>query len=172
MASPTPIDPEKLLNAARELAGHGVGRPSQTKLRRSISMSYYALFHALTRQAAEHLIPDGKPEQQLRLARTFGHRDIKRACAWVSGRQRDVPQHVRAIVDPLRNTTIDSVAASFIDLQQARHGADYDHLMAYSKATVLAHISDASAAIKALEKAPARRRAMLFALVAISAHPA
>src|ERR1700685_559352 len=121
MSGPVPIDPQKLLKTARELAGQGAGRPSQMRLRRSVSTSYYALFHAITRQAAEHVLPLGRDEQQLRLARSFGHRDLKIACGWISGRQRNAPHHVRSIVDPLKNTVIDAIASSFIDLQQARH---------------------------------------------------
>jgi isopropylmalate/homocitrate/citramalate synthase len=80
-----------------------------------------------------------------------------------------VPQHLVTIVEPLKNTTIDAIAASFIDLQQARHTADYDHLVAYSKATALAHVRDARESIKRLEGAGARRREMFFALLPLSA---
>jgi hypothetical protein len=63
------------------------------------------------------------------------------------------------------------MAASFCDLQEARHLADYDHLTPFSKATALAHIADARTAIAALDKATERQRQGFFALLAICAKP-
>ncbi len=168
-----PIDPLKLLEAAQEEAGQnsGRGRPSPVRLRRSVSDSYYALFHALSRQAAEHLFRRGSRQQKLRLARTFGHRDLKVACSWLSGREKRVPQHVRSVVDFLKGTPIEGIAASFCDLQEARHLADYDHLTSFSKATALAHVADARTAIAKLDEATERQRQAFFALLAICARP-
>jgi hypothetical protein len=173
MSTAVPIDPLKLLEAAQRQAGtnRGRGRPSPVQLRSAVSNAYYALFHALSRRAAEHLFRRGTRQQKLRLARTFGHRDLKVACSWVAGREKRVPQHVRSIVDFLKGSPIEGIAASFCDLQEARHQADYDHLMPFSKATTLAHIADSRTAIDALDKANERQRQAFFALLALCARP-
>ncbi len=47
-----PIDPDKLLEQAAQLAGEdaGRGRPSYTNHRRAVSSAYYAAFHQVSDQ--------------------------------------------------------------------------------------------------------------------------
>jgi uncharacterized protein (UPF0332 family) len=166
-----PIDSQKLVEAARAFADHrsGAGRPRPIWLRRAVSSAYYALFHQLCRDAADHLLPAGSDAQKLRLARAFGHREMKGACAWIAGREGNIHQYVEPLVTSLKPTLIADVAASFCDLQEARHRADYDHLANFSKATVAAHVDDAQRAIETLDKARKRDRQALFSLLAIRA---
>jgi hypothetical protein len=143
--SPTavPIDPARLVEAAREFARPNTrGRPRSTWLRRAVSSAYYALFHALCLEASRHLLPEGTSEQQLRLSRAFGHREMKGACAWVAGRQGNIHPYVKPLIASLKTTAIADVASSFCDLQEARHDADYDHLATLSKPAALAHVGD------------------------------
>jgi uncharacterized protein (UPF0332 family) len=166
-----PIDPLKLTEAGRAFANQSgsKGRPRPIWLRRSVSSAYYALFHRLCRDAAAHLLPKGTPQEQLQLARAFGHRDMKAVCAQIAGREGGTHQHVRPLVDRLKQTGIADVARSFCDLQEARHRADYDHLSAFSKAVALAHVDDAEKAMQILDRARKRDRDTLFSLLAIGA---
>lgn len=169
MPQAVPIDPLKLIEAARDFAEHksGRGRPRPVWLRRAVSTSYYALYHSVCREAAASLLPNGNARQQLNLARAFGHNDLKAACGWVAGRSGNIDKSVKPLVESLKPTPIAGVAASFYDLQEARHRADYDHFAPFPKATVVAHVDDAEKAIKALGAAKARQRQAFFSLLAI-----
>jgi hypothetical protein len=127
------------------------------------------LFHCLCLEASKHLLPKGTRQQQLRLARAFGHREMKGACAWVAGRQGNIHPYVKPLVTFLKPTPIADVASSFCDLQEARHNADYDHLAMLSKPAALAHIDDAEKAIQALAAAHPAEREAFFSLLAICA---
>lgn len=168
MSRPVPIDPAKLLEASLEFADHQVaqGRPRPVWLRRAVSTAYYALYHELCRAGAVHLLPSALPADQFRLTRSFAHQALKDVCEWIAGRGTP-PQHARALVDFLRNTAIKDVAAAFLDLQEARHDADYDHLASFDKATVLQHIRDAERAVATLTAANEPDRQAFFALVAL-----
>lgn len=167
-----PIDPMKMIEVARESlasASAGPGRPRSVLLRRSVSSAYYALFHCLTRETAGKLLPLAGDVERLRLARTLGHADMKKACSWVAGRQGGVHQHAQPIVASLRTTAIADVATSFCDLQEARHRADYDHLAVLSKATAIAHVNDAEKAITTLPTCDAADRDAFFSLLILCA---
>lgn len=169
MAKPVPIDPAKLIEAARDQAAHntGAGRPRPVLLRRAVSSAYYALFHCLSVEGAKTLLPNGTLEQQLWVARAFGHREVKDCCGWIAGRQGKVTRTVEPLVRSLRQTPLLDVADAFCDLQEARHRADYDHLAPFAKATVVAHIDDAEKAVGEVMNADARHREAFFALLAL-----
>ncbi|HLH64644.1 MAG TPA: hypothetical protein VKV27_02995 [Solirubrobacteraceae bacterium] len=160
MRTTVAIDPTKLLEAAREFAEHQerAGRPRPIWLRRAVSTAHYAVFRAICRQAAAHLVPHAPLEDQLRLARSFTHQTLKETCEWIAGRRGNQPQHARTLVAGLRSTAVAGVAAAFCDLQEARHAADYDHLAPFPKATVLEHVAGADRAIAALTSAGAAQR--------------
>jgi hypothetical protein len=168
MPQAVPIDPAKLLEAARDFADHQTaqGRPRPVWLRRAISSAYYALFHSISIAASEHLLPDGTRGERLELARSFDHRPLKDVCDWIA-RRSTAPPHARRLVESLRDTGIEDLAAAFIDLQKARHDADYDHLAVVRKATAFAAILDAAEAIDGLDAASRHDRQAFFALAAL-----
>jgi hypothetical protein len=89
VAQRVPIDPWKLIEAAQDFAKHkgGKGRPRPIWLRRAVSTAYYALYHGLSRAAAEHILPNGSSEDQLKLSRLFRHNSMKGVCAQIASRQ-------------------------------------------------------------------------------------
>ena len=118
------MNPEHLLDQADHLtAWQAVGRPRSTDLRRAVSAAYYALFHTLTAAAAAQL--NAHPGIRRLLVRQYAHaqmRDVARQFANGSGGV--AAQAVRffgAIPAELRD-----VAKAFLELQTARHAADYD----------------------------------------------
>lgn len=103
------------------------GQPRNTDLRRAVSAAYYALFHHLTMEAAEALLPTATQEEKWRLARHFEHAGIRRVCDWVVGPKSPGPRY-RDLCLPLRdNATLRDVAIAFQTLQVARMDADYNH---------------------------------------------
>ena len=71
-----------LLEQARQFATRERTRPKQSSLRRSVSASYYALFHLLLDTAARRLV-SGNDRQALRhvLRRAFSHASMKKTAA-------------------------------------------------------------------------------------------
>jgi hypothetical protein len=140
-------------------------------MRRAASLAYYALFHSLSRAAAECLLPNGKPNEQLHIARLFNHSEMKQACEWVAGRTGEarINQHLRPLVKRLKTTSIAEVASAFCDLQEARHRADYDHLSPVSRPTAAGSVDDAEQSIKALASAQPGDREAFFVLLALRA---
>lgn len=138
-------------------------------MRRAASLAYYALFHCLSRGAAECLLPGSKKQEQLHVARLFNHVEMKQVCEWIAGRtgEAKINQHVRQLVKRLKSTEIADVATAFCDLQETRHRADYDHLNPVSRPTAAASVDDAEQSISTLEAAKAGDREAFFALLAL-----
>ena len=163
-----PISPQRLIHQAKALAGYGAGRgrPSPTDHRRGVPAAYYALFHAIITDAVGQVLPGGAAtdDDRRHVARWINHADIKQASQWVvvcvatgptsappskSGAKQGVwqlfsspmasGQRVGVVPPPVRR-----IAQAFVDLQDARHEADYDHLARFPKAAAKRHINAAS----------------------------
>ncbi len=127
----------ELLKQARFLARKEPKKPTQAGLRRSVSASYYALFHLLVDEATR-LMLSGRERSPLRdsLARAFHHSPMKQTAAAFAS-QRISPKlssgfNGRPIPQPL----ID-VAAAFVELQEARHHADYNRALRFIRREAL-----------------------------------
>jgi hypothetical protein len=170
--TPLPIDPAKLLAEARSRLGTAKrGRPDAFRMRRAASLAYYALFHSLSRGAAECLLPNAKQDEQLHIARLFNHSEMKQACEWIAGRTGEarINQHLRPLVKQLKTSPVAEVASTFCDLQEARHRADYDHLGSISRPTAVASVDDAEQSIQTLAAAKSGDREAFFVLLALRA---
>lgn len=146
------IRPRWLLRLAHDLAPDqvGQGQPRNTDLRRAISTAYYALFHAITRAAAEHALPGAPESEQNAFTRHVGHTAIKQVCGWINGDQP--PQAIAATVDRLRgNARVSAVAATFSALHQAREDADYNHDADITRPTTLGLIQRSENAVQIVE---------------------
>jgi hypothetical protein len=140
-----PFDDE-LLSAAEDLitrAPGARGRLPSARIRRSISTSYYALFHFLLDEAGLRLVGaenDLRPRRRI-LARAFSHKGIRTALDKVRGENVDVSvqEFLRGPDDaadgPVRSPMfVRSTAIAFLDAQAKRHDADYDLNKALSEA--------------------------------------
>jgi hypothetical protein len=119
-----------LLRQARSLAYHEPKKPKQASLRRAVSTAYYCLFHLLTAEAAVRLI-SGANRNALRgvVRRAFEHNLMKEACIEIrkpNGGRLATGLDGIAVPARLRN-----VAQAFVQLQSARHEADYDTLRTF-----------------------------------------
>jgi len=119
-----------LLAQACDLARRQLRRPKQASLRRSISASYYALFHFLGEEGTKLIVGTAHNRTELRqfAGRALLHGKMKNVCEDFT---RPMPKsdllkpfwpklHVAASAD------IKTVAKAFINLQELRHSADYD----------------------------------------------
>lgn len=123
-----------LRHQARHLATREPKRPRQASLRRAISTSYYSLFHLLVRDASRFMVA-GNNRDQLRqcLGRAFAHHTMKvLAKRFASG--NCPPKLSPALKGQPIPTELKEVAQTFVDLQQARHEADYDTARRFTRA--------------------------------------
>lgn len=105
---------DDLLELARELAVREKGKPKQTSLRRSISTSYYAAFHALADMCARELVGWAKPwEPFVQVYRALDHQVARRI--FISDRNG-------AVFGP----RVAELGGIFVLLQANRQAADYD----------------------------------------------
>ena len=101
-----------------ETAGHLVSpeRPSEAALRRAVSSSYYAVFHALAKLVADSLIgedPNDRPTKAwVEVYRGLNHGTCRKACE--SAKSVGFPDEIHGF------------AEAFVQLQAARHEGDYD----------------------------------------------
>lgn len=114
-----------LLGQARHLVRREPRRPKQASLRRAVSAAYYALFHLLI-DASSRLVVRGADRAGLRIAvsRAFNHAEMKTAAKSFQG--GTLPSTLRGVVVGAPPSALQRLCATFIDLQQARHEADYD----------------------------------------------
>jgi len=135
---------KELLDAARRLLGRRKGQRGRlpgARIRRSISTSYYALFHFLIEEAAARLVGTHNDLRRRRrvLARTFQHKGINVALSKVGGTIiapaigdffRGPGSGDGALPSP---AFAQNIAKAFSDAQAKRHDADYDMNKALSE---------------------------------------
>ena len=126
--------PRDLLNQAALLANKEPARPKQASLRRAVSTAYYALFHLIIEDSANTLAPSSPAGLRRVIERAFQHGQMKTACkkfleadiARQKGHQTALPAGVESIITFPLNPDLTNVLIAFVDLQEARHKADYD----------------------------------------------
>lgn len=102
--------------------------PKQVDLRRAVSAAYYGLFHLLTTEAAQNW---KHQRQRDRFARMFDHGRMKTCSSKLSSRPLPIDPAESPVFADLK-----LVADSFVNLQQARHTADYDNSKVWSRTEV------------------------------------
>ncbi len=146
---------EGLIQTARRLARTSPRRPRQADLKRAVSTAYYAVFHAMARDAADLLVgtgPDRPDKAWLQAYRALEHGFASSAC-----------KQVQNLGFP---DGIDTCARLFVDLQQRRHDADYNPLARVTRSEALEAADQADLAIKCLRAAPRKdRRAFAIQLL-------
>jgi uncharacterized protein (UPF0332 family) len=143
-----------LLKQSRLLANHESKRPRQASLRRAVSSAYYALFHQLVDAASRKLVTakSGLVIRQ-RVARVFGHAEMKKFCQTLANwDQNQPPKHLKELLQLPPSQDLRTLANAFVELQQARHEADYDISRRFSRDDVLALIRTTELAVAAFER--------------------
>lgn len=129
-----------------EQAGHLVARerkkPKQASLRRAVSAAYYALFHLLVADGARLLSPTQPPLLRVRIQRAFNHSDMRNVCKGFA-RPNQIPAATRSLLTlPLKSALV-TVLQAFVELQEARHQADYDLIMTWNRLGAVNHVATA-----------------------------
>jgi hypothetical protein len=125
-----------LLEQARHLAGREPMRPRQASLRRAISASYYALFHFLGAECAKISAPVRPMGLRVQVRRALVHADMKSLCRQFAGRT-GLSEHLRLLVTLPFEPGLIALARRFLELQEARHAADYDLARSFTRFQVL-----------------------------------
>lgn len=136
-----------MIVTARKLANASPQKPRQADLRRAVSTAYYALFHAVAKDAADMLVGVGRNRPDK--AWTHAYRALQH------GEARNACKEARNLAFP---ATLISCAETFIALQQERHDADYDPDHRILRADALNAINMAEQAINDLRATPRRDR--------------
>src|SRR4051794_32080240 len=142
-----------LLEQAGHLARRERKRPKQASLRRGISAAYSSLFHLLLEEAARRLVSDA--DLSSLVSRAFSHGEMgKAAKCFASG--GSLPAHVTAAFKGTIPAEVRQIARAFIDLQQARHDADYNLLKSFTRQEALDRVTTAQSAFTAWNTVKAR----------------
>ncbi|HCN78982.1 MAG TPA: hypothetical protein DIT13_17590 [Verrucomicrobiales bacterium] len=147
-------------------------RPKQATIRRSISTSYYALFHFLIEEAALVVCGAAHADQRMRqmAGRAFDHGKMKSLCReFVKQNAQQVHSLLQTFWPQFNipgSQHIRLVAQTFIDLQEERHEADYDMSVVFSRQEALNAVSRVDAAIHSWRhlKQASRDTCRLFAI--------
>ncbi len=149
------MDWQHLFDAARSLAGvsgtAAPGRPRQAMLKRAVSTTYYAMFHAICTSNADALIGTSPTGHDLNLwvqtYRALDHRPAKDRL--VSYRQHSPMPEIR------------DFANVFGSLQANRLDADYNLRSVFTRFHVVRLIDGAEAVTSVFVNIPARQRRLL-----------
>lgn len=135
-----------LLKQARRLASLEPRKPRQASLRRSVSASYYALYHRLVSEATARMF-SGNDRAPLRgrVARAFAHGTMKDVARQFAANAVSPKLSPGLNGQPLQGEIV-QVAEDFLELQEARHDADYDTLRRFSRADALSSVRTAERA--------------------------
>jgi uncharacterized protein (UPF0332 family) len=121
-----------LLEQARHLARREPKKPRQASLRRAVSSAYYALFHMLLHEGTQLLFPNKPAGLRERASRAFSHGEARTVCeAWAKG--NPIVDFAALPIEP----QLQDIAATFVNLQEARHKADYDLKKTFDRVEVL-----------------------------------
>jgi len=122
---------DELLAQARMLARRDSRRPKDSSLRRSISASYYCLFHFLGEECTRLTVGSAHDRAIFRnfASRAFVHGKMKAVCEEFA---KTTPRN--ALLKPFwnppwsvgKNPEVQIIALNFVALQDQRHAADYD----------------------------------------------
>lgn len=163
------MEPRDFIDHAKAMIRSEKSRPKQVTLRRAISASYYGLFHALLKAAADDLVGTTRrarrsPAYRL-VYRGFDHNDMKSLCA--DAAKDTLPKKLTEALGTNRfSGDIRVVANRFVRLQQDRHSADYDPHVRFIKSDATLAIERAVTAIVHLTAADeADRRNFLLCML-------
>ncbi len=176
-----PIEPDKLLDAADLLAPPqtGPGRPPYTAHRRAVSTAYYAVFHAVADRVSRLVFPAADERFRQRVRRWIGHGDMKTVSRWIaalSGNRnyQNPPRHIRDLLTaqggpPRIDADTIAIAEGFLELNEKRELADYDHEAVFGRADTLNDVILARRLVATIGTAQSDEVLGFFGLIALQA---
>ena len=142
------------MDLAEFIAKRDIGKPKQANLRRALSTAYYAVFHYLVDEVCSAQIGTQNNQRPYRhaLSRAFAHNVMKQACSGFGGGTlkdaviKGLPRNANGIYVVPKE--IRNVAATFAELQEKRHLADYDLSERFKRSEVLTMIDQAKSHVE------------------------
>jgi hypothetical protein len=133
---------DDLLEQARHLASREPKKPRQASLRRAVSAAYYAMLHLLASAGSEALAPHRPVGLRPQIRRAFAHAEMKVVCKQFARGSVDnlTPGTAHLVTAPIE-PELKNVADTFVELQEARHNADYDLTNPFDRIDVLQKIA-------------------------------
>jgi uncharacterized protein (UPF0332 family) len=165
-------DPSELIVTARRLLHASSPFPiTDGTLRRAVSTAYYALFHKVLRTGADRFMGVGTQHSSgfKLLYRGFNHGQMKKVCEELDKATMSSSFQVK-----LGRTSISpgmrDFATAFVQLQKARHRADYDPSppTPFSISDTNDLIDVADAAITKFDQTAADERADVLAMMLVN----
>ena len=138
-----------LLEQAEHLVTRERQRPKQASLRRAVSAAYYALFHLLVADGASLLFPPQPPGLRLLIQRAFTHGEMRNVCrnfVQANVGRGGISAAVGAVLTFPLEPPLVRVLDAFVELQEARHQADYDPTKAWNRLAAATHVATARSA--------------------------
>lgn len=164
------LDPSDLIAVARLLLTAGTAPPTEAQLRRAVSTAYYALFHTVSRAAAERFMGPGSEDSAgyVLLYRGFNHGRMRTICKELDARQlsKELRRHLGKDVV---SQDARSFAIDFAALQEARHSADYDPRALFLPSDTSELIEMAVHGLAAFSRIAPDEQADILALMLVSA---
>ncbi len=158
---------DDLLVQARILVNLDATRPKQASLRRAVSTAYYALFHMLTAACVQRFAPAAPRGLGPRIGRALSDTEMREVCNPIF---RNTPGPIlQELVTAGFSIEIRNVAKAFVNLQGARHFADYDLTVIHNHLDTIEFLNQAERAfadwktIQASDEAAVFLSALLFA---------
>lgn len=174
-----PLKPALLVDTADRLAPReiGRGRPAYSDHRRAVSTAYYAVFHAINDRVAKASFTEADDAFLRRIERWIGHGDIKEVAVWIcqleGQRGGKAPAHISSLLRPGGTNHIDEdslvIAEGFLELNEKREQADYDHDAIFTRADTLIQIDLARAVVERVETTQSNEAKRLFGLIGMRA---
>jgi hypothetical protein len=158
---------EHLLDQAERLiTPGGRGVPRQVDLRRAISNSYYALFHAVSMAGADQFMGKRRQSEPLYslVYRSIDHRALREFCDAL-GKQTLPKKYSRYIPKQWPPPAIQAFASAVVDLQGRRHSADYDPMTTFSPSEARLVIRTARRALTLFKMAGPQSRNVFLTLL-------
>jgi hypothetical protein len=112
-----------LIKQAEDLLDNSTDTHNQAAIRRAISNAYYAVFQMIVQEGIMLLLGTDEKEINNFFERSFEHSAMKIACEDI--RKRILPLRYNPIIGPFPKELV-QIAIFFVELQKARHEADYN----------------------------------------------
>jgi hypothetical protein len=125
-----------LIEQASYLAKREPKKPRQASLRRAVSTAYYALYHLLLHEATRAMFPSTPYGLREKASRAFSHSEAKNACSLFAKSNGGVDGLTTSPIEP----ALVDIAATFVQLQEARHDADYNLTEVFDRVQVIGYI--------------------------------
>jgi uncharacterized protein (UPF0332 family) len=160
------VNPHHLLEQA-DLLLHTTGRkPRQVELRRSVSATYYAVFHTVLIAAADEFVGKtfrNNPRYTL-VYRSIDHAAIRKTCEEAE-RKNPSAKFSKILPNGGFEDAIKQFSNLTLALQSKRHEADYDPSKQLTSSDAILAVNLARTAIKAFERANPIDRQLFLTLL-------